>query len=104
MSRWQRKYNERLSNYYGKRDESGNGECFADSYQRTMGMTEDRRPARVATPAPAPTPLQQGIAMCEAEIAKYEAKSYLLPCDKEQLAFYRSLLAKKLAEQAATEA
>lgn len=98
MSRWERKQSQKLSNYYGtRRDESGNGECFADTYQRTMGMAEDAAPARAAVPAL--TPLQRSIAECEAQIAATEAKSWLSAGDKANLVFYRELLAAKLAEQ-----
>ena len=105
MSRATRKYNERLRNYYGSRDESGNGECFAGTYRQTMGMSAIAvAPSAPAAPAPKLTPLQASIAACEAQIASYETKTFLDAGDKDQLGFYRGLLASKRREQAALDA
>lgn len=103
MSRATRKYHERLRNYYGNRDESGNGECFASTYRQTLGMSAIPTTA-VAAPAPKLTPLQEAIARCEAQIATYEAKAYLDAGAKDQLGFYHNLLARNLREQAALDA
>lgn len=101
MGSRERKANQRMFARINSRDESGNGECFAPTYRRTMEMSAApaiRPAANVAAPA---DPLLDSIATCEREIATYEAKSWRTAGDEDQLKFYRSLLAKKQAELAA---
>lgn len=96
MSRWQRKQNERLDNYYSKRrDESGNGECFADTYRQALDMSPLPIAAR-ATVAPVVDPLLRSIAECEARIAAIKDGTV-----RDDLSFWTGLLARKQAELAA---
>lgn len=73
---------------------SGNEECFATTWGRPWGIQSGPLEAAVRPAPVAETALDRA----RAKVASYEAKDWLTEGDLDQLAFYRSLVAKFEAE------
>jgi hypothetical protein len=105
MGRWDRRERERMDDRshgrrFTERDESGDGENFAATYRSSMGMSPlpaSAGPLETAAPIAA-AKVDERIPRFRRLIAECEAKGFLTAADKDQLAFYRGLLAKLEAE------
>lgn len=70
--------------------ESGNEECFAATWGRPWGIQSGPLEAAAPVVPVAETALDRA----RAKVASYEAKDWLTEADRDQLDFYRGLVAK----------